>query len=195
MRVMRVVAMVLAVLTVAAVASAQVKPVVQKVLLKTATLADAQAKLLGEGGQPGLLAGGEVFEASFEQVSVATDDLPALRTLVKEAARLSSGSEVKIEGKLEGKNFEVKVERSSDGRMQVRLEGLTFDSEHQLLDLLGPLVGQSLKELKLEARVADRPIKIRMEQDAPKVTVTTTPTPKTDDAAPTPPPMLRPWPR
>src|SRR3989442_10024242 len=105
MRVMRVVAMMLAVLTMAGAASAQVKPVVQKVSLKTATLADAQAKLLGEAGQPCLLAGSEVFEANFEQVSLTGADLPALRALIKEAARLSPGSEVKIEGKLDSKNF------------------------------------------------------------------------------------------
>ena len=151
-----------------------------KVALSGATLAEVREKLLGGSGQPGVLDSGDSFEASFERMSIGAEEMPELRALIREMARLPAGSEMKLEGKLDGRSFEVKLQKGSDGRMRARVEGLTFENDPQLLELLAPMLGDSLKELKVDARIADRVIKIRVEQELSRAPVTSA-TPRTED--------------
>lgn len=104
------------------------------------------------------------FEAKFQNV-VLTDQAQ-LTSIIPDPASLPPGSEVKIQGAIADRPFELKVENQA-GRTEVKIEGLTFASDQALKDFLSTF--QNANEVKFEGVVAGQRVEAKLEQGRLKV--------------------------
>lgn len=141
-------------------ADKQQTPAALKVTVKSATLADVEAKLFGESG---LVRGPQRFEAEFERMVLAVPDTWRLRTFIKEAMACPPGSEVKFEGTIDGAKFEAKMEKDKASFMRVKFKGLKFSDEQQMKEFVDPFIKkQGLIEFKLDGFAAGRPVQVNV---------------------------------
>ncbi len=117
-----------------------------EVKFEDATLADIQGQL------PGLVGGQQPFEAKFQGVDVTAADQGQLRNIVTGLANLPRDSEVKIEGAIADRPFEVKAENEA-GRTEVKVEGLTFENRAALDAFLASF--PNANEVKFEGFVIE----------------------------------------
>lgn len=154
------------------------------VTLAPATLAQAEATLFGSAG---LVEGSRRFKAKFQGLTLTTQDLPRLRTMMKQATASPWRSEVQFRGTLDGVPFKAEMEKGSVGRSEFTFEGLRFDDKEQASAFLAPLQGRGVREVKLVGVAGGRPIKLVMTPTS----ASTNPSPsmpavadKVDDAGP-----------
>lgn len=127
--------------------------------LERGTLAEAEARLLGPAG---LVAGSRKFDAKLKGVTLTAQDLPRLRTLLKEATAAPPGSEVQVRGTIDGAPFKAKMDKGSSGRSEFAFEGLAFADEAQASAFLAPLQGRGVRELKLAGVAGGRRINLKL---------------------------------
>jgi hypothetical protein len=135
-----------------------------EVKVEPATPGVIQSTLFGSPGNPGLVGGQEPFEAKFQGVDLI--DQAQLISLVPDPANLPRDSEVKIEGAIDGRLFELKVENEA-GRTEVKVEGLTVQGD--LRAFLNSL--PRADEVKIEGAIADRPFEVKVENEAGRTEV------------------------
>ena len=107
---------------------------------------------------------GQPFEAKFQNVVLA--DQAQLTSSIPDPASLPPGSEVKIEGAIADRPFELKVENEA-GRTEVKVEGLTFQNDQALKDFLNTF--KNANEVKFEGVVAGQRVEAKLEQGRLKV--------------------------
>lgn len=103
------------------------------------------------------------FEAKFQGVDVTTADQGQLRDIVTGLANLPRDSEVKIQGTVDGRPFEVKAENEA-GRTEVKVEGLAFNDFAGLEAFL-----RQFSEAKFEGVVAGQRVEAKFEEGRLKV--------------------------
>lgn len=123
------------------------------------TLAEAEAKLFGLGG---LVEGSVKFDAKFKGMDLTAQDLPTIRTLLRQATASPWGSEVQFHGIIDGARFKAKMDKGSAGRVEFGFEGLHFDDEGQARAFLAPLQERGVREVRLEGSASGQPITIRL---------------------------------
>ena len=94
-----------------------------------ATLEEARERLLGERG---LVTRGQRFEAEFEKLALAVEDVEPLVDLLRAALGARPRSELELDGTLEGLPFEAKLAIDREGRAHLVLEGFVFASEQDV---------------------------------------------------------------
>lgn len=129
----------------------------ETVTVEPATLEQAQAKLFGPSG---LVEGSRRFKAKFQRLTLTAQDLPRLRTMMKDATAAPWRSEVQFRGTIDGVAFKAEMEKGSVGRSEFTFEGLRFEDKERASDFLAPLQGRGVREVKLVGVAGDRPIKI-----------------------------------
>lgn len=151
-------------LVMALLLTSQASAAPQEVAIKGATLTEIRTTLFGSPTQPGLASSQQPFEAKFQRVVLTRQDTPQLIDLVRDTtASLPPGSEMKIQGTIDGRPFEAEVEKEK-GRTEVKLEGLTFANQQQVVDLLNTLNSQGVREVKLKGVVNGRRIEAEVKE-------------------------------
>jgi hypothetical protein len=136
-----------------------------EVTVERGTLADVEARLAGESG---LARGPRPYEADFEGLRLTGADVPRLGALVKEAMASPPGSDLELEGTVDGRDFEASMEKDKAGRVRVQFEGLAFADEEQLTAFLAPFATAPLHELTVDGSVGGRPRVVKRGSGAPK---------------------------
>jgi hypothetical protein len=127
------------------------------VTIEPATLEQADASLFGASG---LVEGSRRFKAKFQGLTLTAQDLPRIRTMMKDTTASPWRSEVQFRGTIDGVAFKAEMEKGSVGRSEFMLEGLRFDDKDQASAFLAPLQGRGVREVKLVGVAGGRPIKI-----------------------------------
>ncbi len=113
--------------------------------------------------QSTLAGAAEGFEAKFQGVDVTAADQAQLRDIVTGLADLPRDAEVKIQGTVDGRPFEVKAENEA-GRTEVKVEGLAFNDFATLEAFL-----RQFSEAKFEGVVAGQRVEAKFEEGRLKV--------------------------
>jgi len=129
--------------------------------LNYATPADVESKLFGDSG---LVRGSRRFHAEFERMVLTSNDAGRLRTLIKEALPSPAGSELKLQGTINGTKFVAKMKKDKAGWVYVKFEGLTFQSKPEMEEFLAPFSTEDVEEAKLEGSIAGRRLEIKHER-------------------------------
>jgi len=138
-----------------------------EVKLKAVGFQEVLNRLFGTAGMDGLLKGNQPFELRAEDVDLTPEqaknfftpsngmmDIAALAAAVQNLP----GTEVKIEGLVDGAPFELKVEAG-----EIKLEGLAL-TQRQLDSLFDRLqMIQGIREVKIEALVNGQRVEVKLE--------------------------------
>jgi len=123
-----------------------------KVRVLPATLALAREKLLGKQG---LVTRGQRFEAEFEALLLAVEDVDPLVDLLRAALPARPRSELQLDGTLGGRPFKAKLTVDREGRGRLGLEGFTFASGQDVDQFIARFAGaEGLRELTLVGTMA-----------------------------------------
>jgi hypothetical protein len=134
--------------------------------LKAVPFPDVLNRLFGTTGMPGLLNGNQPFELRAKDVDLTPQQAEKFFTpsngmdIAALAAALQNlpGTEVKIEGMVDGAPFELKVEAG-----EIKLEGLAL-TQTQLDSLFDRLqMIQGIREVKIEALVNGQRVEVELE--------------------------------
>lgn len=128
-------------------------PAKVEVKLKRPTLDEVERRLVGPGG---IVGGDARFEVEIEDLALTAPDVGRVRTLLQQALTAPRGSDLKVEGTIDGRDFKARLEKNKAGRSEMKLEGFQFADDARLREFVAPFLLPSMKELKIEARVADR---------------------------------------
>ena len=121
------------------------------------SLGDIEAVMLGTRETPGLAAGR--FEARFSELALTNPDLVTLQRLFRESMTGPGESELKLDGTLDGRRFQAKLERNSAGRARLKFEGLTFAAEPDVDTFLDAFARPGLRRVELEGEAGGRRVK------------------------------------
>lgn len=148
-----------------------------------ATLEDARERLLGERG---LVTRGQRFEAEFEKLALAVEDVEPLVDLLRAALGARPRSELELDGTLEGLPFEAKLAIDRKGRARLVLEGFVFASEQDVdrflarfenadapleMTVVGLVAGQKVRRTRQLGSAAARSSRLAPPKDALRVRV------------------------
>ena len=121
------------------------------------SLGDVETIMLGTRESPGLAAGR--FEARFSDLALTNPDLETLQRLLREAMIGPGESELRIDGTLDGRPFEAKLERNSAGRARLKFEGLHFAAEPEVDTFLAAFTGPGLRRVDFDGEVEGRRVR------------------------------------
>ncbi len=124
----------------------------EEVALDKATLTEIQGALFGHPAKPGLLVTGRPFKARFRDVVATRPEAWQLVGITRDAANLPPDSVLEIQGHIDGRAFEVKME-SNEGREMARLDALPFPDRMEVARFLDDLKGRGMRDVKLDAPV------------------------------------------
>ena len=128
-----------------------------QVELLPATLEDVREKLLGEHG---VVTRGQRFDAEFEGLALALEDVGPLIELLRATLRARPESELDLKGTMEGLPLKAKVKMDREGGGRVTLDGLAFASQQDVDRLLARFEGaEGLRELTLTGSVAGQTLR------------------------------------
>jgi hypothetical protein len=119
-----------------------------------ATLEHARETLFGKHG---LVTRRQRFEAQFEAVALAVEDVEPLVDLLRAAPRARPRSELELEGPLQGLPFKATLAVDREGRGRVERVGFVFASEPDVDLFVGRFEGaDGLRELTIKGSVVGR---------------------------------------
>lgn len=142
--------------------------------LRGRSLAEARALLFGAPDESPLRHGHEPIKVRFESMKLTAADTPALLALIESATTLPPRSDVRLEGTIDRGRFKAGVEKGKSGRIEVKLEGVTFADEGALVGLVTSLTQLGVKELQMEGQVSARRVELKLKQDPVKAPAQTT---------------------
>lgn len=131
----------------------------REIVRKGLLLSDVRAAVLGDTG---LVAGPKRFDATFLDVPVPFGQAIEVVKLFADARALPPGSEITLKGRTVNTPFESKLAKTGAGRIEVKLDGLIFEDEAQVRQLIDTFKGPALKALSLDGRVRESRIRIRL---------------------------------
>jgi hypothetical protein len=140
-------------------AAASERPEKRELTLERTTLEEVRAVLFGRDTLPGLVVGPARFEARFQGVQLDPGRLGALQELVREAMAAPPGSEVRVQGTIEGRRFETRMERNRAGRVRVKFSGLRFSRAGDVDQFLAPFIRPGIRRVEFDGEAEGLPLK------------------------------------
>jgi hypothetical protein len=136
----------------------------EEVRVTRASLDEARQTLFGQGAEAGLITRGRPFEAKFDRMALGSQEAASLMLLISEVTKLPPRSEVKLEGAIDKMPFKARIQKDRKGRVEVKIEGLTFTDQQELLGVLGALAQQGVWEAQLRGIVEGKRVEVSLER-------------------------------